>query len=357
MKRLLVSFFSLALIFTLSPLHNLAKAEETQKEDATPSNTEQPHTLPAPVEEKTTTTDNKEQQPADNKEKDMPKSNTETQPPASTTDKPKETDNNTTTPVTETKMEIHRKLNDVGYAINAKLSDVKSAEGTWTFYVDGKKKATKNNKKASVSFTLSIEADMEEAGEIQAHAIKIVFEGKADGKETKAEGTHSIPDLQFDYKQVGNDDKFTGTLNPANEAVGNWGIAVSDENGEKIIDAKDVENFKGTTFTHTFKGIKAGTYLVYIAFEGKVDGEETAIIKFMTLEVTEEGNGGDIKPPPTDYKPTKPVDKGTIDKVINNSKKGGPMPKTATSNPTGLATGLVLVALGGAILGYRRLVK
>lgn len=96
--------------------------------------------------------------------------------------------------------------------------------------------------------------------------------------------------------------------------------------------------------------------MVYIAFEGKVDGEETAIIKFLTLEV-EEGNGGDIKPPPTDYKPTKPVNKGTVDKVINNSKKGGPMPKTATSNPTGMVAGLALAALGGAILGYRRLVK
>jgi LPXTG-motif cell wall-anchored protein len=356
MKRLLVSFFSLALIFTLSPLHSLAKAEEAPKEDTKVTNTEQPQTLPAPLEEKTTT-ENKDQQPATNTEKETPKSNTETQPPATNTDKPKETENNTTTPVTETKMEIHRKLNDAGYAINAKLSDVKSAEGTWTFYVDGKKKGTKKNKKTSVSFVLSLDADMEEAGEIKGHVIKIVFDGQADGKETKAEGTHSIPDLKFDYTQVGNNDKFTGTLNPAKEAVGNWGIAIANENGDKIIDAKDVENFKGTTFTHIFKGIKAGTYLVYIAFEGKVDGEETAIIKFLTLEVTEEGNGGDIKAPPTDYKPTKPVDKGTVDKVINNSKKGGPMPKTATSNPTGMVAGLVLIALGGTILGYRRLVK
>lgn len=354
MKRLLVFFFSLALIFTLLPLHNFANAEEVKKEEPKVTDTEQPQTLSAPLDEKATT-DNKDQQPASNPE-NTPKPNTETPSPANNTDKPTETDN-TTTPVADVKMEIHRKLSDTGYAINAKLSNIKSAEGTWAFYVDGKKKGTKNNKKTSVSFNLSVFDDMDESGETKPYTIKIVFEGKAEGKQIKVEESHNIPDLKFDYKQVGNNDKFTGTLNPAKNAVGNWGIAIADENGEEIIDAKDVENFKGTAFTHTFKGIKAGTYLVYIVFEGKVDGEETAVIKFLTLEVTEKGNGGEIKPPPADYKPSKPVNKGTVDQIINNSKKGGPMPKTATSNPTGMVAGFVLVALGGAILGYRRLVK
>lgn len=221
MNRLLVSFFSLALIFSFLPLHNLVKAEEAPKEETMSTNTEQPHTLPAPVEEKAAT-DNKEQPSAKNADKETPKQKAETQPSASNTgNKPKENESNTTAPVTETKMEIHRKLNDVGYAINAKLTDVKSAEGTWTFYVDGKKKDTKNNKKTSVSFVLSLDADLEEAGEIKAHAIKIIFKGKTDGKENTVEGTHSIPDLKFDYKQVGNNDKFTGTLSPAKDAVGN----------------------------------------------------------------------------------------------------------------------------------------
>jgi hypothetical protein len=254
-------------------------------------------------------------------------------------------------------MEIHRQLSEAGYTIKAKLTDVKTAEGTWTFYVDGKKKGTKNNKKTSVSFILSLDDEMVEAGETKGHVIKIVFKGKVDGKDNKVEGTQTIPDLKFDYKQEGNNDKFTGTLNPAKKANGNWAIAIADEKGEEIIDFQEAANVKGTSFTRTSKNIKAGTYLVYIAFEGKVDGEETAMIKFLTLEVTEEDNGGDIKPPPTDYKPTKPVDKGTIDQVINNSKKGGPMPKTATSYPIGMIAGLALLAIGGVVLGCRRLSK
>jgi hypothetical protein len=353
MKRLLAPVFSLALIFSLSPIHTLIQAEENTKETNVttleqPAKT--PEKTPAPETKDQVSAVEEKQNPTENEDKETTNNQTH-QPPTN------ENNPSNPTPVTETKMEINRKLNDAGYAIQASLKEAKTAEGTWTFYVDGKKKSTKNNKKTSVSFVLAMDEDLEKYGEIKGHNIKIVFNGKIDGDDKKAEGTHSIPDLQFDYTQIGNNDKFTGLLKPASEAVGDWGIAVADENGEKIIAEKDAQNFQGTTFTHTFMGIQKGTYLVYIAFEGKVDGEETAIIKFLTLEVTEEGNGGGIKPPPTDYKPTKPVDKGTVDQVINNSKKGGPMPKTATSNPTGMFAGMALLAIGSAVLVYRRLVK
>lgn len=42
MKRLLVSFFSLALIFLFLPLHNFAKAEEVKKEKSIVTNPEPP---------------------------------------------------------------------------------------------------------------------------------------------------------------------------------------------------------------------------------------------------------------------------------------------------------------------------
>ncbi|WP_028777967.1 LPXTG cell wall anchor domain-containing protein [Shimazuella kribbensis] len=361
MKRLLAPVFSLALIFSLSPIHTLVQAEENPKE-GNATTLEQPvktpETKPAPDTKEEVPAGDEKQKPAEEKEKETTQPSNETQQPPTNNNNNGSTEN--TTPVTETKMEIHRQVSEtaVAYTIQAKLKDVKAAEGTWTFYVDGKKTNTKKNKKTNVAFNLNLESDFEEAGELRGHDIKIVFEGKVDGKDSKVEGTQSIPDINFEYAQVGNNDKFTGTLNPATKAVGYWSITIGKEENDDIIDMKEVENFNGTSFSHTFTGIGKGKYIVLLAFDGKVDGEETLIVKYSTLEVTGEGNnGGEIKPPPTDYKPTKPVDKNTVEQVIKNTKKGGKMPKTATSNPTGMFAGIALLALGGAVLGYRRLVK
>jgi LPXTG-motif cell wall-anchored protein len=324
MKRLVVAMFSLALIFTLSPLHTIVMAEESQKN----------------VEE---TVKNIEKQVKDS----------------------------VTNPVTETKMEVNRKSVDKGnyYTFTAKLKDVKDAEGTWTLFVDGKKYDTKKSKKPSTSFTYNLYDEYKKNGETKGHDIKIVFEGKVDGKEGIAVGTQTIADLTVNHSQDGDKNKFTGTLTSGKSAKGNWGIAISDEKGKKVFKKKEVYNVKGTSFSHTFTGLKEGTYLVTFAYDGNVDGEDTVIVKKGKLQITKENNdnnnndnnNGDVKPTPVDNNPkpnpTPPVGQGTVDQVVDNTHKGGTLPKTATSNPMGMVAGLGLLALGGAVLGYRRFVK
>jgi LPXTG-motif cell wall-anchored protein len=356
-KRLLAIIFSLSLVFSLSPLHNIVKAEE-QTATTTIKTTEQPTTTKTPEVTPPATDETKEQTKEQGDTttpttEDKGTTNGQTggqQPPA--TNNPNSNEDNT--PVSDVKMEVHRQLSETGYKITAKLKDVTTSVGTWTFVVDDKKVSTVSNKKTSASYNLSVVDDLENGQEMKGYDIKVVFEGKADGKDVKVQQTHSIPDLKFDYAQVGEKDKFTGTLIPGKEAVGDWAIFVSDKNGEEVIDEASVENYKGTSFTHTFSALGKGTYLVGIVFFGKVDGEDTAIIKYITLEITKEGNGGEIKPPPTDYKPTKPVDKDTVKDIIKDTKKGGPLPKTATSNPTGMVAGATLLVLGVVLLSYRR---
>jgi LPXTG-motif cell wall-anchored protein len=327
MKRLFISIFTLALILAFSPLHTVVNAEENQKN----------------VEE---TVKNIETQVKDS----------------------------VTNPVAETKMEVHRKSQDHGnyYTFTAKLKDVKDAEGTWSLFVDGKEYHTKKSKTPSTSFIYNLYEEYKKNGETKGHDIKIVFEGKVDGKEGIAVGTQTIADLTVNHSQNGDKNKFTGTLTSGKSAKGNWGIAISDEKGKKVFKKKEVYNVKGTSFSHTFKGLKEGSYLVTFAYDGNVDGEDTVIVKKEKLQITKENNGnndnndnnndnGDVKPTPVDNNPkpnpTPPVGQGTVDQVIDNTHKGGTLPKTATSNPIGMVAGLGLLALGGAVLGYRRFVK
>lgn len=362
MKRSLIVIFPLALVFSFSPLHSVVKADE-QTPTTTMQTTDVP-TTPAPTDQQSdqTSTTNSDQGTTGDQPSGQQPTNDKTsghhhhKGNGSDNGQSQGTDNNQTgdqtsgdnsssTPTSDVQLEVHRTISQNGYLLKASLpKSVSHASGTWTFVVDGKQVHQETNQETSATYELAINTDTP-----KGYSIQVTFEGTADGKAVKLTQDASIPELKLEADSKSN---FTATIVGGKDAEGMAAIIVSDENGD-IIDMYENDDLKGLTFSHTFNP-PPGKYIVSAYYAGIVDGEETGLVQYVTLDVQGQDNGGSIKPPPSDYKPTKPVSKQTVVSIIKNSKKGGQLPKTATSYPTSLAFGVVLLVLGATLLGYRR---
>ncbi len=170
----------------------------------------------------------------------------------------------------------------------------------------------------------------------------------------------SDADMVTDLVQLENGNiKVTAELKNAKEATGFWYIGVGpagDENAEPVAE-KEAEDYNGTSFTAEFdiSKFEAGKYEVFIMFAGVVDGEEAFFMDSMELDVEGTDDGGNEKPSVTPKPGKDPV---KVDpeqgKELKDKVKGGKLPKTATTHPTGAAAGLALLIGGLALLKLRR---
>jgi LPXTG-motif cell wall-anchored protein len=247
-------------------------------------------------------------------------------------------------------------VNDQGnqfelYIPIALLENAENVSGKWTAEVVGGKKVEKTGDMLD-DVTLPL-------GSASHYTVNIEFTGQADGKDIDVKKTLeiNIPNVNFSYKTENGHYVFTATLEGANSANGDWFMAYGYGDVEEIADmAKKHGN--DTTFSHDFGQIKPGKYVATVIFMGEVDGVFMVVGKDLTFEVKDNGQVV-VTPPKGDGKgkgkggtvvlnPKKGKD------IVNHAKKGGKLPKTATTYPVGAAAGLVLLAGGLVMLRLRR---
>lgn len=137
------------------------------------------------------------------------------------------------------------------------------------------------------------------------------------------------------------------------EADGTWNIAAGPESSDQPVIFDQIKNVKETTFTYELdiNKLPAGENVVYVSFEGTIDGKNCQLGLGGTGIIIEDDT---VKPNPEE-KPQKPTtpEKGkeAVDKI-----KGGLLPKTATSYPVSIVLGGLLLVAGFGLLMFRRTV-
>lgn len=135
------------------------------------------------------------------------------------------------------------------------------------------------------------------------------------------------------------------------EAEGTWYIAAGLETSDQPAIFDTIKNVKNTTFTYELdiNKLPVGENVIYVSFEGSVDGKNCQLGVGGTAIIVEDDT---VKPNPEE-KPQKPStpEKGkeTADKI-----KGGKLPKTATAYPVAMMLGGLLLVAGFGMLMFRR---
>jgi hypothetical protein len=225
--------------------------------------------------------------------------------------------------------------------------EVNEVNGTWTVFVDDQEyKKFENSKDKKIRVELPEEFN----------SVKVVFEGTIDGDVVKVHKKYAVTnaDVEISHQEVNGKDEFTATIKGVEQAQGHWFLAYGDD--QDMIDFAEGDG--GATFTHTFEDIKPGKYLVVAVFEGTInDGDYVVLGNTMEFEKKDNGSG-EIKPPSDnngDKQPKPPVlPPDDTHKQIEEGKKGGKLPKTATTYPAGALAGLMLLVVGFAALKLRR---
>jgi LPXTG-motif cell wall-anchored protein len=242
-------------------------------------------------------------------------------------------------------------VNQFELEIMASLENAENVSGKWTAEVVGGNKVQKTGDVLD-KVTLPL-------GNANHYTVNIEFTGQADGKDIDLKKTLeiNIPNVNFSYKTEKGHYVFTATLEGANTAEGNWFMAYGDGDFEEIRDMVKKEDVKGTTFSHDFGQINPGKYWATVIFMGEVDGVFMVVGKDLGFEVKDSGQVV-VTPPKGDGKGGKG---GTVvlnpkkgNEIVNHAKKGGKLPKTATTYPVGTAAGLALLAGGLVMLRLRR---
>jgi hypothetical protein len=237
---------------------------------------------------------------------------------------------------------------EYGYALDlrAELKDVSQASGTWTVEVVG---GLKNDFKEGKVLDKSISL-----GTGKHFTVNIQFTGTADGKEVSGKKTVevNIPDFKVDYKATGGKHELSGKLENVKSAKGDWYFGVGYVDSENALDEKFYDGVEGLSLSHSFD-LKPGEYVGVVAFKGYVDGVYMVLYDMVEFEVKEDGKG-EVKEPSDDKDKSPVVNPDEGEKILDEAKKGGKLPKTATAYPTGAVAGLALLAGGLALLKLRR---
>lgn len=243
---------------------------------------------------------------------------------------------------------------DAGYLIvdrnvvwvDAYLVNAEKAEGKWEILLDGKAGSVEvqdNGRYALAEFVVDNPG---------THHAVIRFQGTVDGKEVtlEAEKTVKFPGEHFRF-EITYDGKrtFGGKLFGVKQAEGQWYVGILNESGQTV--AEHVSDLTTSlSYSHTFKDLKPGTYLVWVAFEGVIDGDEMVVMDFMEVTIKGGGSGG-VKDPGKD-KPPVVADPDKGEKIIENAK-GGKLPETATDHPGFALLGLLMLLAGWAVWKFR----
>ncbi|PTX53723.1 hypothetical protein C8P63_1269 [Melghirimyces profundicolus] len=239
-------------------------------------------------------------------------------------------------------------------------------QGTWTFKATDKADGSTVDEKTESDVEGpegTTQLDVTEAGE---YVIEVSFEGSVDGGQVTGEGSfHYLLPEEPDAPYPGDEELKTGyshkdgkhilqtTMLNAETAKGTWGIAFIHE---KDIDHPDRAkgdyrpNHEGVMAEWEFDELKPGHYTGVAIFEGKADGEITALYEKFEFIVKEDGTitpGPDSGTPNHGGKLDPDEGKKAIADII-----GGKMPDTAADQPTYMLYGGAATAAGLVLLGF-----
>ncbi|MDR6226572.1 hypothetical protein [Desmospora profundinema] len=235
-----------------------------------------------------------------------------------------------------------------GIALSAEL--LGEAKGKWSFTLDGKKPEEWYEDYDDEEGVTYAEAFYTVA-KPGTHKAVVTFKGTVDGKsvDLKEELVVDFPTFGF---ELTHDGKATvgGKFTQAKKAEGDWFIALGDFEDEFMLDFAEAEGHKGLSFSHNFKGIKPGTYFVFVGFFGEVDGLEVGAFDEALLVINKDGSGT-LKP--IDDEGPVVTDPDYVEDIIDEAKKGGKLPNTATSLPLMALFGGLLLAAGLGMLTLR----
>ncbi|WP_124728530.1 hypothetical protein [Staphylospora marina] len=234
-------------------------------------------------------------------------------------------------------------------ALFGHIKDAKKVDGTWTVETGGKKHQFKGAVLGGKEDPAYISL-----GKGNRFTVTVSFSGTVDGKQVTGSKTLevNVPVFKVDYEAVGGKHKLSGKIEGAKNVEGDWIIGVADpETYEEVVKTLEVTGSKNMAMSYEFELKKAGEYLGVVMFGGYVDGVFMILGDEIPFEVT--GKGGVKKPSEgKDHSPVLNPEEGK--KQLDEAKKGGKLPKTATTHPTGAAAGLALLIGGLALLKLRR---
>ncbi|GAA5346664.1 hypothetical protein [Planifilum fimeticola] len=186
------------------------------------------------------------------------------------------------------------------------------------------------------------------------HKLLVRFAGDVDGEEVSLEEEQAVqfPGDPFNF-EVTHDGKGTigGKLSGVKNAEGRWVISVFDPHEEEgLLEEHESDTTSALEYSHTFKGLKPGTYEVRVSYSGTMDGVKATADGLLTVKIGEDASGG-VKDPGKGEPPVKedPDKKGD---VIKNPK-GGKLPETSTPYPAFALLGSLMLLGGLALLKFR----
>lgn len=236
--------------------------------------------------------------------------------------------------------------------VRAFVPSEESIEGKFEIFLDGKEPVELDWEDAVGGYVANAPFILKKAG---AHKLLVKFKGKVDGEKVnlKVKKTVKFPskDFRFEVKEDGKG-TFGGKLLGVKKAEGRWTIIVFDPKAEEGVVAKHQSDMTTSLeYSHSFKGLKPGTYDVRISYTGKMNGvkaEADAILDRVKIG----GDGsGDGKDPGKENPPVKKDPRKKIEVVDN--PKGGQLPKTGTPYPSYALLGSLMLLAGLVLLKFR----
>lgn len=230
----------------------------------------------------------------------------------------------------------HRPDGEGEWVFTATLEGEEIIRGNWSFVLDGHDSTTIEHEGGQAQAKFSITTPGK-------HQLNVSFEGLL-GDRTGRLNREYIFDVPALSVKIDDSKTVSANLHYAEKSEGKWSFALGRESGE-LIEILESPSNHGPNFSKKLADLPPGKYLLLVTYQGKVDGVETGFKKSHKLQVDERGN--------LTLDPGKDKDSSVVVttpeqvvQVMENSKQGGKLPKTATAHPTYLLIGLLFL-LGG----------
>lgn len=224
-----------------------------------------------------------------------------------------------------------------------------SITGKFEMFLDGKEPVELDwEEVAGGGYTASAPFILKKAG---THKLLVRFKGEVDGEKVILESKETVKFPGNNFRlEVNHDAKgtFGGKLLGVKNAEGRWSIQVFDPRVEEgLLEEHESGTVTSLEYSHTFKGLKPGTYEVRISYNGIIDGVKATAKGFLTVRIG--GDKGNAEDPGNEKPPAK---EGPDDESENN--KGGKLPATSTPYPGVALLGLLVLSAGLVLLKWRK---
>jgi hypothetical protein len=237
----------------------------------------------------------------------------------------------------------HRPAGEGKWVFTATLEGEENVRGDWSFVLDGHDSTTVEYEGGQAQAKFSITSPGK-------HQLNVSFEGQLGDRTGRLNKEYIFEIPSLSVKIDGS--KISADLHYAENAEGKWSFALGTESGE-MVELRESPSNHGPRFVKNLAELKPGKYHLFVAFRGKINGVETGLQKSRTLQVDEQGRLT-LAPLEKGEAPAVTTAPEKVAQVIENSKQGGKLPKTATPHPTHALIGLLLLLGGWALFKLHR---